>query len=56
MCGQCGRREQYQPSKWFQHIYDLYLWQLGGYWFGNNTLTPAEWVGLGLLKKALERR
>jgi hypothetical protein len=54
MCSRCERREPYEPSPWFTHIYFLYRLHLGGYPFHANDLTTDEWLGIGEMKEAIE--
>jgi hypothetical protein len=55
MCRSCSRGKPYIATPWFQHIYGLYLWQMGGYPFKAEDLTPEEWVALGALKRDMNR-
>jgi hypothetical protein len=55
VCGQCQRKvRHYIPSKWFLHIWDLYIWKEGGYPFGKDDLTAKEWRGLGMIQRELQ--
>lgn len=55
MCPQCELRpDVYEPNAWFQHVWFLYSLQQGGFPFGKDDLTIAEWLDIGELKKAVE--
>jgi hypothetical protein len=43
-----------QTSPWFDHIWQLYTLQRGGYPFAANDLTLQEWQDLGILRAELE--
>jgi hypothetical protein len=53
-CAACEKREPYEPSAWFDHIWFLYRLQRGGYPFAANDLAIEEWQALGELTEALE--
>jgi hypothetical protein len=53
-CSACDKRETYEPSEWFNHIWFLMRLQLGGYPFKANDLSIEEWIDIGVLKEEIE--
>jgi len=54
VCACCEKKEPYEPSDWFVHIWFIYCLQKSGYPFAANDLTVDEWLALGEIREAVE--
>ncbi len=52
LCAACEYKD-YEPSRWFLHVWNLYRLQRGGFPFEKNDLTLQEWVDIGLIRDEL---